>query len=245
MSSRGSRSEKEQHDKIYTPIYFELYFNSPEDGSVTRQRPLGVEADTVKVGVVCPALNKRSRAHSLGGLSAVPELGGKLGGGTIGDHEHAALDLVSLCGGDSPETSSLVKLGRDNLEALSEGGTRALGAARNADIKVDTLDSAACCLSKLLLRGTDVRGSVGADEATRIGKVSLVVVDELLEHTHVLQDANGGCANGITAVLVSGEVLLVQESNLEDACMRTENQFKTLFPCSKTSDPLLLHSSFR
>lgn len=61
---------------------------------------------------------------------------------------------------------------------------------------------------------TDVGDAGGADEATVVRKVGLIVVLELLENTHLLQDVDGGRADRIAAVLVPGEGLLVQQGNL-------------------------------
>jgi hypothetical protein len=94
--------------------------------------------------------------------------------------------------------------------------TSSLGSPGNAHIHVDSLDSTSSSLSKLLLGLSNELGAVGADEATRVGKLSLIVVLELLHHTHLLKDMNGRGANSIATVLVTGELLLVEESNLDE-----------------------------
>mmetsp|Transcript_11069 Transcript_11069/g.19211 ORF Transcript_11069/g.19211 Transcript_11069/m.19211 type:complete len:293 (+) Transcript_11069:419-1297(+) len=53
----------------------QLIIGVTEDCCIAGQRPLGVEAYAIKVGVVCAALYKGTGAHALGGLSAVPHPG--------------------------------------------------------------------------------------------------------------------------------------------------------------------------
>mmetsp|Transcript_2432 Transcript_2432/g.6209 ORF Transcript_2432/g.6209 Transcript_2432/m.6209 type:complete len:375 (-) Transcript_2432:571-1695(-) len=101
----------------------QLVVGVPEDGGVAGQGPAGVEAHTVKVGVVGAALHEGARAHALGGLRAVAHLHGQLGGGAVGDHQHAALDHGTGGGGHGPQAAGLVKLGLSHLKALLEVST--------------------------------------------------------------------------------------------------------------------------
>eukprot|EP00955_Chlamydomonas_euryale_P023591 249121-Chlamydomonas_euryale.AAC.12 len=135
--------------------------SAPEDGGVSGQRPLGVEAHAVKVGLVGAALDKRARAHALGRRGAVAELGGELGRGAISDDEAAAGDLAAVGRGDCPQASLLVERGADDLKALLEVGTRALRTTRDAHVHVDALYCAARRLAQLSLGCADVRGAVG------------------------------------------------------------------------------------
>mmetsp|Transcript_4947 Transcript_4947/g.10644 ORF Transcript_4947/g.10644 Transcript_4947/m.10644 type:complete len:333 (+) Transcript_4947:969-1967(+) len=192
----------------------ELVVGVPEDRGIARQRPLRVEANTIKVGVVGATLHEGTAAHTLRGLSAVAQLGGQLRGGTISNDQNTALHLAASGGGHSPQTSLLVELSTHNLKALLQLSTGAGSAASNAHIQVDTLHSACSSSAQLLLGGTNIGDTVGADKATGISEVGLVVVNQLLHHTHVLQNADGRGADSIAAVLVTGKLLLVQQSNL-------------------------------
>mmetsp|Transcript_1814 Transcript_1814/g.2629 ORF Transcript_1814/g.2629 Transcript_1814/m.2629 type:complete len:465 (-) Transcript_1814:102-1496(-) len=192
----------------------ELIVGVPEDGGVTGERPLGIETNTIEVGVVGTTLDECAGANTAGSLSAVAELGGEGGGGTIRANEDATLDGGSTGRGDSPEPGLLVKGGTSNLEVLLEVSAGAGSALGNTVVKNDTLDGTSSGFTKLLLGNANVGDTLGADEATIVGKVALVVVLQLLENAHVLEDPDGGSANGITAVLVTRERFFVKKGDL-------------------------------
>ena len=70
---------------------------------------------------------------------------------------------------------------------------------------------------------TDVRQAAGADEAARVGVVTLVGIAQDVHDAHVLQDAQRRRAHRVAAVLVAREVLFVQDHRLH----RTGRQFHT------------------
>lgn len=89
---------------------------APEQGCVSWQAPLGVEAHAVKLGVVGAARHKRPAAHTAGRLCAVAQLSGQLAGRAVSTHQHAALHLGARCCGDGPQACGLVKGGTSDLQ---------------------------------------------------------------------------------------------------------------------------------
>ena len=112
----------------------------------------------------------------------------------------------------SASSGHSIWLARCKKEAISLTST--LGSPGNALVEVDALDGAGSSLTELLLGSADERDAAWADETARVGKVALIVLLQLLHDTHLFQNADSWGANGITTVLVTGKLLLVQKSNL-------------------------------
>lgn len=89
---------------------------APEQGCVSWQAPLGVEAHAVKLGVVGAARHKRPAAHAAGRLCAVAQLCGQLAGRAVSTHQHTPLHLGARCCGDSPQACGFVKRGTSDLQ---------------------------------------------------------------------------------------------------------------------------------
>mmetsp|Transcript_17105 Transcript_17105/g.47441 ORF Transcript_17105/g.47441 Transcript_17105/m.47441 type:complete len:264 (-) Transcript_17105:2340-3131(-) len=134
----------------------QLVIGVAENGGIARQRPLGVEAYTIEVGIVGTSLHERARAHSLGWGFTVAHLGSQLGGGTVCNHQHASSDLGASCRRDSPQAIGLIECCVDDLEALFQVSAIALRVLSHAVVQVDALDCTGCSLAELLLGHTDV-----------------------------------------------------------------------------------------
>jgi hypothetical protein len=105
-------------------------------------------------------------------------------------------------------------MSRVKRDVVGREHTRSLGSPGNTLVEIEALDGTGSSLAQLLLGLANELSAVGADETARVGKLCLVIVLELLHHAHVLQNTDGWGAHGITAVLITGERLLVEQRNL-------------------------------
>eukprot|EP00128_Syssomonas_multiformis_P006274 Colp12_sorted_trinity150504_noHs@29437 len=186
-----------------------------EESSVAGKETHVVENDTIGLEVVGAALNEGTGACTVGSSLHEAKLGTETRCSTVSADEHTCAVASAILALDSPQTSGLIEHGILHRLVLLEIDTLLLSTAGNGLVKVQTLDgNSSRDVTKLFVAAADEGDTARADKTTAVCNVGLVLLDQLVVDAHIQKNLDGNFAHGITAVLVTGEGLLLEDQNL-------------------------------